>query len=173
MFCCRCVELDCWDGKGEDEEPIITHGKAMCTDILFKDVIYALRDTAFVTSDYPIVLSFENHCCKSQQYKLAKYCDEILGDLLMKEPLPDYPVSSFTFISNHGEKTNHVNPVRLLLSWTRYQCVHSVKFLKSNKKWSLDFRVFLSKLKWNKNSSMKVINFNLLCVSYCLEDYTE
>ena len=31
----RCVELDCWDGKGEDQEPIITHGKAMCTDILF------------------------------------------------------------------------------------------------------------------------------------------
>lgn len=89
---CRCVELDCWDGKGEDEEPIITHGKAMCTDILFKDVIYALRDTAFVTSDFPVILSFENHCCKAQQYKLAKYCDEILGDLLMKEPLPDYPL---------------------------------------------------------------------------------
>lgn len=88
---CRCVELDCWDGKGEDEEPIITHGKAMCTDILFKDVIYALRDTAFVTSDYPVILSFENHCCKTQQYKLAKYCDEILGDLLLKECLPDYP----------------------------------------------------------------------------------
>ncbi|XP_047997681.1 1-phosphatidylinositol 4,5-bisphosphate phosphodiesterase isoform X2 [Leguminivora glycinivorella] len=89
---CRCVELDCWDGKGEDEEPIITHGMAMCTDILFKDVIYALRDTAFVTSDYPIILSFENHCCKAQQYKLAKYCDEILGDLLLKEQLPDYPL---------------------------------------------------------------------------------
>ncbi|KAL0829096.1 hypothetical protein ABMA28_003951 [Loxostege sticticalis] len=89
---CRCVELDCWDGKGEDEEPIITHGMAMCTDILFKDVIYALRDTAFVTSDYPIILSFENHCCKAQQYKLAKYCDEILGDLLLKEALPDHPL---------------------------------------------------------------------------------
>ncbi|XP_047368779.1 1-phosphatidylinositol 4,5-bisphosphate phosphodiesterase-like isoform X3 [Vespa velutina] len=89
---CRCVELDCWDGKGEDEEPIITHGKAMCTDILFKDVIYAVRDTAFITSEYPVILSFENHCSKKQQYKLAKYCDEILGDLLLKEPLKDFPL---------------------------------------------------------------------------------
>lgn len=89
---CRCVELDAWDGKGEDEEPIITHGMAMCTDILFRDVIYAIRDTAFVTSDYPVILSFENHCCKSQQYKMAKYCDEIFGDLLLREPLPDYPL---------------------------------------------------------------------------------
>lgn len=64
----------------------------MCTDILFKDVIYAIRDTAFVTSEYPIILSFENHCCLKQQYKLAKYCDEIFGDLLLKEALPDYPL---------------------------------------------------------------------------------
>ncbi len=57
-------------------------------------MITAIKDTAFVTSELPVILSFENHCCKAQQYKLAKYCDEILGDLLLKEPLPDYPVSS-------------------------------------------------------------------------------
>lgn len=25
---------------------------------------------------------------------MAKYCDEILGDLLLKEPLPGFPVST-------------------------------------------------------------------------------
>ncbi|CAH8510930.1 unnamed protein product [Heterobilharzia americana] len=89
---CRCIELDCWDGRGEDQEPIITHGKAMCTDILFKDVIYAIRDTAFVASDCPVIMSFENHCSKHQQYKLAKYCEEILGDMLLTKPLDNFPL---------------------------------------------------------------------------------
>lgn len=52
----------------------------------------AIRDCAWITSDYPIVLSFENHCCKSQQYKMAKYIDEIFGEYLLKEPLPEHPV---------------------------------------------------------------------------------
>lgn len=33
---CRCVELDCWKGRTPEEEPIITHGFTMTTEISFK-----------------------------------------------------------------------------------------------------------------------------------------
>lgn len=102
---CRCIELDCWNG---DEEPIITHGKAMCTAIQFRDVINAIKDTAFETSEYPVILSLENHCSKSQQYVLAKCCDDIFGDLLLKEPLKDYPLQPGTPLPSPNSLKNKI-----------------------------------------------------------------
>ncbi|CAH3159585.1 unnamed protein product [Porites lobata] len=89
---CRCLELDCWDGRTEEQEPIITHGKTLCTEISFKDVIEAIAEYAFKTSDYPVVLSFENHCSAKQQAKMAAYCVNIFGDMLLDKPLDDYPL---------------------------------------------------------------------------------
>ncbi|XP_052119903.1 1-phosphatidylinositol 4,5-bisphosphate phosphodiesterase isoform X1 [Frankliniella occidentalis] len=88
---CRCIELDLWNGENGGE-PIITHGKAMCTAIPFREAIHAIKDTAFETSEYPVILSFENHCRISQQYIVAKCCDDVFGDLLLKEPLKDFPI---------------------------------------------------------------------------------
>lgn len=33
---CRCVELDCWKGRTAEEEPVITHGFTMTSEISFK-----------------------------------------------------------------------------------------------------------------------------------------
>ncbi|XP_031134676.2 1-phosphatidylinositol 4,5-bisphosphate phosphodiesterase beta-2 isoform X2 [Sander lucioperca] len=90
---CRCLELDCWKGKPPDEEPIITHGFTMTTEILFKDVIEAIAESAFKTSQYPVILSFENHVDSvKQQEKMANYCKTIFGDALLTDPLDKYPL---------------------------------------------------------------------------------
>lgn len=93
---CRCVELDCWNGK-TDEEPIITHGYTVVTEISFKEVLEAINESAFKTSSYPVILSFENHCSPRQQAKMVQYCKEIFSsDVLLTDPLTDYPLDPNT-----------------------------------------------------------------------------
>ncbi|XP_063146033.1 1-phosphatidylinositol 4,5-bisphosphate phosphodiesterase beta-2 [Candoia aspera] len=90
---CRCVELDCWKGRPPDEEPIITHGYTMTTEILFKDAIEAIAESAFKISPYPVILSFENHVdLPKQQAKMAEYCRTTFGDMLLTEPLEKNPL---------------------------------------------------------------------------------
>uniref|UniRef100_A0AAR2KHU3 Phosphoinositide phospholipase C n=1 Tax=Pygocentrus nattereri TaxID=42514 RepID=A0AAR2KHU3_PYGNA len=92
---CRCVELDCWKGRTAEEEPIITHGFTMTSEISFKEVIEAIAESAFKTSPYPVILSFENHVdSPKQQAKMAEYCRSIFGDALLTEPLEKYSLDS-------------------------------------------------------------------------------
>lgn len=95
---CRCIELDVWDGSyfeiSEDsemnEEPIIYHGHTLTTKILLRDVLEVIREYAFLTSKYPVILSIENHCSLEQQQVMTDYFTHILGDLLLTEPLPEH-----------------------------------------------------------------------------------
>ncbi|KAF3697647.1 1-phosphatidylinositol 4,5-bisphosphate phosphodiesterase beta-3 [Channa argus] len=90
---CRCIELDCWKGRPPDEEPYITHGFTMTTEISFKEVIEAIAESAFKVSPYPVILSFENHVDSAkQQAKMAEYCRTIFGDALLIDPLEKYPL---------------------------------------------------------------------------------
>uniref|UniRef100_A0A1A7YRZ6 Phosphoinositide phospholipase C n=1 Tax=Iconisemion striatum TaxID=60296 RepID=A0A1A7YRZ6_9TELE len=82
---CRCVEVDCWDGS--DGEPVVYHGHTLTSKILFRDVISTLRDYAFKVSEFPVIVSLENHCCLEQQNVMASHLRQILGDMLLSAPL--------------------------------------------------------------------------------------
>ncbi|KAL5499840.1 hypothetical protein EMCRGX_G011304 [Ephydatia muelleri] len=82
---CRCIELDCWP---EGEDIVITHGNALCSKIRFEDVVEAINEYAFVTSDYPVILSIENHCKTAfLLQKMARIFIETFGNKLLTAPL--------------------------------------------------------------------------------------
>ncbi|RZC39107.1 1-phosphatidylinositol 4,5-bisphosphate phosphodiesterase classes I and II, partial [Asbolus verrucosus] len=115
---CRCVELDFWNGR---EEPIIVHGYTFVPEISAKEVLEAIAESAFKTSDFPVVLSFENHCNPRQQAKIANYCKEIFGEMLLEAPLemyklepgasssPEIPTSEPT---GNGDVPHHAPPLQ-------------------------------------------------------------
>ncbi|KAH8385202.1 hypothetical protein KR200_005718 [Drosophila serrata] len=81
---CRCIELDCWNGP--DNLPYIFHGHTMTSKIKFMDVIKTIKDHAFITSEYPVILSIEQNCSLEQQRNMAQALIEVFGDMLLTQP---------------------------------------------------------------------------------------
>lgn len=57
-------------------EPIVLHGHTLTKGATFRDVCNAIRDSAFVVSDLPVIVSLEVHACLEQQRTMVDIMQE-------------------------------------------------------------------------------------------------
>jgi len=91
----RCVEIDAWDNDENKDEPKVTHGYTLVSNISFRSVCETIRD--FVDKEAvessnkqayqpaPILLSLENHCSAEGQLRLVQIMKEVWGDRLLSK----------------------------------------------------------------------------------------
>ncbi|KAJ5594432.1 uncharacterized protein N7459_000640 [Penicillium hispanicum] len=67
-------------------EPRVLHGHTLTKGTTFREICYAIRDSAFVASDLPVIISFEVHACLEQQQMMVDIIKEVWDGLLVKVP---------------------------------------------------------------------------------------
>lgn len=93
----RCVEIDAWDGDQDKDEPKVTHGYTLVSNISFRAVCETIRDvvdkeaaSSMSAQGYraaPILLSLENHCDAHGQLRLVQIMKEVWGDRLLSSAI--------------------------------------------------------------------------------------
>jgi phosphatidylinositol phospholipase C delta len=81
---CRVIELDCYDGGKAG--PIIKHGGTRTKAILFKDAICAIEQDAHTVSEFPVIVTLENHCSVAKRAEMATILKQALGGKLFTPP---------------------------------------------------------------------------------------
>lgn len=89
-------------------------------EICARDVIEAIAESAFKTSEYPVILSFENHCNPRQQAKIAQYCRELFGEMLLDAPLESHKV--FLDITLNGHIFSNCMQEKIMIVTNAFFC---------------------------------------------------
>lgn len=84
---CKCVEVDIWDPPLDGEEPVVSHGRTFTTLISLLNVLRTIRQYAFVTLPWPLIVSLEVHCLVARQLKVVELIHEILDEYLVSKPI--------------------------------------------------------------------------------------
>ncbi|KAJ5668067.1 uncharacterized protein N7477_006637 [Penicillium maclennaniae] len=67
-------------------EPRVLHGYTLTKGTSFREICYAIRNSAFVVSDLPVVISFEVHASLEQQQIMVDIINEAWKGMLVEVP---------------------------------------------------------------------------------------
>ncbi|KAL0862341.1 hypothetical protein Bca101_041459 [Brassica carinata] len=89
----RVIELDLWpNSTGTDIN--VLHGRTLTTPVPLISCLKAIRDYAFSSSPYPVIITLEDHLTADLQAKVAEMATQIFGDMLYypeSESLAEFP----------------------------------------------------------------------------------
>ncbi|XVF46748.1 hypothetical protein PTKIN_Ptkin03bG0053200 [Pterospermum kingtungense] len=77
----RVIELDLWPNSDEDDVEV-RHGGTLTAPVGLEDCLQAIKENAFSASEYPVVITFEDHLNQILRKKVAKIVTETFGDML-------------------------------------------------------------------------------------------
>ncbi|XP_075485222.1 phosphoinositide phospholipase C 2-like [Primulina tabacum] len=89
----RVVELDIWPNSTKDNVDVL-HGRTLTTPVELIKCLRSIKEHAFIASEYPVVITLEDHLTPDLQAKVAEMITETFGDMLFSpgsECLKEFP----------------------------------------------------------------------------------
>ncbi|KAF5446720.1 hypothetical protein F2P56_032323 [Juglans regia] len=89
----KVIELDLWPEAGRGDGVEVRHGGTLTRPVELIKCLKAIRDHAFSVSDYPVVITFEDHLTPYYQSKVAQMVTKTFGELLYRSEseLKEFP----------------------------------------------------------------------------------
>ncbi|XVF84028.1 hypothetical protein PTKIN_Ptkin16aG0541800 [Pterospermum kingtungense] len=89
----RVIELDIWPNSAKDNVDVL-HGGTLTTPVELIRCFKSIKEHAFVASEYPVVITLEDHLTPDLQAKVAEMATRTFGDILFSpgsECLKEFP----------------------------------------------------------------------------------
>ncbi|KAK8517155.1 hypothetical protein V6N13_092441 [Hibiscus sabdariffa] len=89
----RVIELDIWPNSTKDDVDVL-HGRTLTTPVELIKCLRSIKEYAFVASEYPVVITLEDHLNPDLQAKVAEMVTQTFGDILFSpgsECLQEFP----------------------------------------------------------------------------------
>ncbi|AQK67521.1 Phosphoinositide phospholipase C 4 [Zea mays] len=89
----RVIELDMWPNPSKDNVDIL-HGGTLTAPVEMIKCLKSIKEYAFCASNYPLVITLEDHLTSDLQAKVATMLTETFGDLLFvpnPDPMKEFP----------------------------------------------------------------------------------